>query len=71
MYEFFGYLAIVLTVIGQIVIGDFYIPGQACWLVANGLYLAKARHQKLGRAEIVRNVIMSAITLGLIIVHMF
>lgn len=62
-----GYAAIALTVIGQVVIGGNYLLGQGLWLVANGLYLIKAVKQQAGRAEIVRNVIMSALTFGLMV----
>ena len=66
-YEVMGYMAIALTVIGQIVINISVIMGQIFWLIANALYLTKAIKQKMGKAEIMRNVIMSAITCGLII----
>ncbi len=66
-YEVMGYMAIALTVIGQIVINISVIMGQIFWFVANALYLAKAIKQEMGKAEIMRNVIMSAITCGLII----
>jgi len=66
-YEVMGYAAIALTVIGQIVINISPIAGQGTWMVANVLYLIKAVKTNMGRAEIVRNVIMSAITTGLII----
>lgn len=66
-YEVMGYMAIALTVIGQIVINISVIAGQIFWLVANALYLTKAIKQEMGKAEIMRNVIMSAITCGLIV----
>lgn len=66
-YEVMGYMAIALTVIGQIVINISVIMGQIFWLIANALYLTKAIKQEMGKAEIMRNVIMSAITCGLII----
>jgi len=67
IYEIAGYVAIALTVIGQIVINMSAIAGQSLWMVANVLYLIKAIKQNMGKAEIIRNVIMSAITTGLII----
>ena len=66
-YEVMGYMAIALTVIGQIVINISVIMGQIFWLIANALYLTKAIKQEMGKAEIMRNVIMSAITCGLIV----
>ena len=66
-YEVMGYTAIAITVIGQIIINISPIAGQCAWMVANILYLIKATKTNMGRAEITRNVIMSAITIGLII----
>ena len=71
IYELCGYLGIALTIIGQILIGLDYFAGQSCWLAANALYLFKAVKQQQDRAEIVRNVAMSAITLGLMVVFWF
>lgn len=66
-FEIIGYVAIVLTVLGQIVINVSALAGQCLWMVANVLYLTKAIKTDMGRAETMRNVIMSAITAGLII----
>lgn len=71
LMETFGYAGLALTILGQCVIGINYLVGQGCWLLANGLYLTKAFKQDLGRAEIVRNVAMSAITAGLMIIYWF
>lgn len=69
IFEILGYVAVALTVLGQILIGVDYLTGQGCWLVANALYLTKAVKQDLGKAEITRNVIMSALTIGLMILY--
>lgn len=66
MFEVFGYIAIFLTVIGQVAVNIDPLYGQAAWMVANVLFLVKAVKQKQGKAEITRNVVMSAITAGLI-----
>ena len=69
--ENLGYCGLALTIIGQCIIGISYLCGQGCWLVANGCYLIKAVKQDLGRAEIIRNVALSAITAGLMIFYWF
>ena len=69
--EGLGYCGLALTIIGQCVIGISYLCGQGCWLVANGCYLIKAVKQNLGKAEIIRNLCMSAITAGLMIFYWF
>lgn len=66
MFEVFGYIAIFLTVIGQVAVNIDPLYGQTAWMVANILFLVKAVKQKQGKAEITRNVVMSAITAGLI-----
>lgn len=67
IWEVCGYIAIALTVAGQVLIGGSYLIGQGCWLVANVLYIAKAIKQNAGNAEITRNLIMTALTAGLMI----
>ena len=69
LMELCGYCGIVLTVVGQVTVGANYLLGQACWLIANALFIIKAVRQKQGKAETVRNVIMLAITIGLIIAY--
>ncbi len=69
--EGLGYCGLALTIIGQCVIGISYLCGQGCWLIANWCYLIKAIKQDLGRAEIIRNICMSAITAGLMIFYWF
>ena len=67
--EILGYCGIALTIIGQITVGIDYLLGQSCWLVANALFIVKAVRQKQGKAETLRNVIMLAITIGLIVAY--
>lgn len=67
--EVLGYCGIALTIIGQIAVGANYLLGQSCWLVANALFIIKAVRQKQGKAETLRNVIMLAITIGLIVAY--
>lgn len=71
VWEVAGYAGLALTILGQVVIGVNYLGGQGCWLVANALYLSKAYAQDLGRAEMVRNVAMSALTAGLMVAKIF
>jgi hypothetical protein len=70
MYNVMTYAAIALTIIGQIIVGGSYLCGLACWMVANVLFLIAAVGNHLGKAEIIRNVCMSAITAGLIIINL-
>lgn len=67
--EFFGYCGIALTIAGQITVGANYLLGQTCWLIANILFITKAVKQQQGKAEVTRNVVMLAITTGLIVAY--
>lgn len=71
VYEVMGFAGIALTVIGQILCVESALMGQTMWMIANVLYLTKAVKQKMGKAEIVRNVVMSAVTCGLIMKILF
>jgi hypothetical protein len=71
VYEVMGFVGIALTVIGQILCVESALMGQTMWMIANVLYLTKAVKQKMGKAEIVRNVVMSAVTCGLIVKILF
>lgn len=63
-------LCLGLTIVGQILIGPMYIVGQSCWLVSN--VLAIIRNFILHRpfADKVKDVVMTAITTGLIIAYL-
>ena len=71
VYEVMGFAGIILTVVGQILCVESALMGQTMWMIANVLYLTKAVKQNMGKAEIVRNVVMSAVTCGLIIKILF
>lgn len=70
MYNVMSYAAIALTIVGQIIASGSYLCGLACWMLANILFLVVAVGSHLGKAEIIRNVCMSAITAGLIIINL-
>jgi len=62
-----GYLCIVFTLIGQIVMGGSYILGQACFMVSNVLFLTRTFCLKRPLADKVKDVCFTAVTAGLII----
>lgn len=63
------YGVLVLTVLGQILIGWNYFAGQSVWLLANGITVL--RNAKLDRPHEDKNhgYFMFALTLGLIILN--
>lgn len=66
-YEVMGYVALALTIAGQVVVNMSPLAGQSIWMGANVLYIAKAAGQRLGRAEMARNIVLTVITLTLMV----
>lgn len=64
-------LGLALTIMGQVVIGSSYIAGQGLWLVSN--FIAVFRDFYLHRpiADKVKNIALTGITLGLVVVWLF
>lgn len=68
-WEVIGYITLALCVVGQITVGYIYIPAQCMYLAANGLSVARDFALFLPRANKVRDICFTAITLGLIIIY--
>ena len=66
-----GYIVMGLLLIGQVTVGWIFMIGQGAYLVGNILNVV--RDFKLGRpkADKVKNICFTAITLGLIILYIF
>ena len=71
IYDIIIYTAIALTVIGQITVGWNFYVGQGGFLVANILYLVRDIKLERPKSEITKDVIFTAITIGLIVVFLF
>lgn len=70
-WEIIGYLSLALCIFGQISVGYMYIPAQIVYLVANILSLTRSLTIKLPKANIVKDVVFTAITAGLIAIYFF
>lgn len=70
VWENLGYVALALTIIGQILVGVVYLAGQGCWLVSNAILVSRNIALSRPRADMVKDVCMSAITTALIVAHL-
>lgn len=68
-WEIIGYISLALCIFGQIAVGYMYIPAQIVYLVANVLSLTRSITIKLPKANIVKDVVFTAITTGLITIY--
>lgn len=70
-WEAIGYISLALCIFGQITVGYFYIVAQIAYLIAN--IWAVIRNFKLGlpRANKVRDIVFTAITVALITLKIF
>lgn len=70
LWEIVGYIALIGCVLGQIIVGYWYLFAQAIYLVCNiGMTVrCFAIHQN--NADKVKNSVFTAITLGLIIIRL-
>lgn len=68
-WEIIGYLTLALCVFGQIAVGYIYVTAQIAYLVANALSLIRSIALHLPKANIVKDVVFTAITLSLIVIY--
>ena len=69
-WECVGYISLALCIFGQIAVGYMYIPAQIVYLVANIMSLVRSASIKLPKANIVKDVVFTAITAGLIAIYL-
>ena len=68
-WECIGYISLALCIFGQIAVGYMYIPAQIVYLCANVLSLVRSVSIKLPKANIIKDVVFTAITAGLIAIY--
>lgn len=71
IWEVFGYITLVLCVIGQITVGWIYMFAQCVYLLANIISVVRDIALKLPTANLVKDIAFTGITLALIIVKIF
>ena len=65
-FEYAGYIVLALLIVAQCVIRQTYIGGQFIYLAANVLALVRCFSLQRPRADKVKDICCTAITLGLI-----
>ena len=69
-WECIGYISLALCIFGQIAVGYMYIPAQIVYLCANIMSLVRSISIKLPKANIIKDVVFTAITVGLIAIYL-
>ena len=70
-WEAIGYITLALCIFGQIAVGYVYMIAQVGYLIANALSVVRDFALNLPRANKVRDIAFTAITIGLIIIKIF
>ena len=70
-WEIIGYTTLALCIFGQIAVGYIYLVAQFGYLIANALSVVRDFALNLPRANKVRDIAFTAITLALIIIKIF
>ena len=70
-WEFIGYFSLVGLIIGQITIGFNFWIGQLAYLIADVVILIRWFAVKQATSDKVKNISMTAICLGVIIIKLF
>jgi len=68
LWEIVGYVTLALCIFGQIAVGYIYLVAQFAYLVANIASVVRDFKLDLPNANKVRDVVFSAITVGLIVI---
>ena len=68
-WEIIGYITLALCVFGQIAVGYVYLVAQGIYLIANLASVARDFALELPNANKVKDVVFSAITIGLIVIR--
>lgn len=68
-WECIGYISLALCIFGQIAVGYMYLLAQLVYLGANCLSMVRSISIKLPKANIIKDVVFTAITSGLIAIY--
>lgn len=70
LWELIGYISLFGCVLGQILIGYWYLFAQCIYLVCNLCSTIRCFAIKQNTADKIKNIVFTAITLGLIIIRL-
>ena len=68
-WEVIGYSTLALCIFGQIAVGYYYLVAQFAYLIANLCGVVRDFALHLPKANRVRDIVFSAITVALIVIH--
>lgn len=71
LWETVGYITLCMCVFGQITVGRWYLVAQSAYLIANVASVVRDFVLELPRANKVKDVVFTAITLALIVLWIF
>lgn len=66
-----GYMVLVLLLIGQITVGWLFMIGQSAYLIGNLINVVRDFKLNRPKADKIKNICFTAITIGLIILYIF
>lgn len=66
-----GYVIMALLLIGQVTVGWLFMVGQGAYLLGNIINVIRDYRLNRPRADKVKNICFTAITIGLIILYIF
>jgi hypothetical protein len=70
-WEIVGYSTLALCIFGQIAVGYVYLVAQGAYLIANVFSVVRDFALDLPRANKVRDIVFTGITLALIVIKIF
>lgn len=68
--EIMGYVGIALLLVGNVTVGKYYLFAQVLYLIANGMNTYRSFSLGQSSADKVRNILFTAVTIGLIIINL-
>lgn len=66
-----GYMVLVLLLIGQITVGWLFMIGQSAYLIGNLINVVRDFKLNRPKADKIKNICFTAITIGLIVLYIF
>ena len=70
-WEIIGYLTLALLVFGNIAVGYWYLIAEFAFLIADAVSVVRDFALKLPPANIVRDIVFTGITIGLIVIYIW
>lgn len=69
LWDIVLYIAVAMTVLGQVIIGWQYYIGQGSFLIANVIYVVRDIKLERPKSDIIKDVIFSGLTISLMVIY--